>query len=110
MELTEAHLQQLQTLVLEGFAVVSFPLFPAYVGVQKYGCAALLEPGADGRLRLFAQPGYLIEGHISVIVERDRQKWFVWKSHQVRATEERLRDLRGFEEELRGRLERPAAV
>jgi len=105
MELTEAHLRQLQALLAEGFSPISFPLFPTCVGVQKHGCAALLEPAADGRFRVAAQPGLLLEGNISVLVERGGEQWFVWKSNQVRATAERLAVLRRFEEELRGQLE-----
>lgn len=105
MELTPAHLQRLNDLVSAGFAMVSFPLFPNTVGVRKYDCAALLQPVAGGTWRVAAQPGLLIEGNISVLVERGGEQWFVWKSHQLRATEERLDVLRRFEEELRRRLE-----
>ena len=80
--------------------MVNFPLFPNTVGVRKYDCAALLQPVAHGYWRIAAQPGLLLEGNISVVVERGGGKWFVWKSHQVRATEERLGALRRFEEEL----------
>lgn len=110
MEPTEAHLRRLHILVSEGFEALSFPLFPTHIGVKKYGCAALLEPVAEGRLWLFAPPGYLVAENISVIVERRGEKWFVWKSEQVRATPERLSTLRRFEEELRGLLECPPPV
>lgn len=107
MELTPAHLQRLNDLVSAGFAIVNLPLFPNTVGVRKYDCAALLQPVANGTWRVAAQPGLLIEGNISVLVERGGEQWFVWKSHQVRATAERLGALRRFEEELRRRLEPP---
>ena len=110
MELTEAHLRLLQTLLAGGFTPVSFPLFPNFVGIQKYGCAALLRLVGQGRLELAAQAGYLLEGNISVVVERGGEKWFVWKSLEVRATPERLGRLRRFEEELTELLERPAVV
>ncbi|MFQ5723000.1 MAG: hypothetical protein ACE5G6_00805 [Terriglobia bacterium] len=107
MELTEAHILRLQALLARGFAPISFPLFPAYIGVQKYGCAALLRPVGQGSFEKAAQPGFLIEGNLSVLVERGREEWFVWKSQQVRATAERLRHLRRFEEELERWLTQP---
>lgn len=110
MDLTATHIERLHALVADGFEMVSFPFFPNTVGVKKYGCGALLQPVADGRWRLAAQPGRLIEGNISVVVERGGGKWFVWKSYQERATPDLLDTLRRFEEELRERLESPAAV
>lgn len=110
MELTEAHVRRLQTLLAGGFAPISFPLFPNHVGIEKYGCAGLLEPLADGRFRLAAQPGRVVEGNIAVLVERGGEQWFVWKSQEVRATPARLADLRRFEAELKEALERPPEV
>lgn len=110
MELTEAHIRRLQGVMAEGFSLIAFPLFPTYIGVQKYGCAALLKPLQAGRFQISAQPGPLIKGNISVLVERGGEEWFVWKSHQLRATKERLGQLRRFEEELRGLLEPPSPV
>lgn len=110
MEFSEAHFRRLQALRAEGFAPLSFPLFPAHIGVQKYGCAALLKPAEGGRLELAAPAGYLIEGNISVLVERGGEQWFVWKSRRVRATPERLVELRRFREELERELETAGLV
>ena len=108
-ELTEAHLAQLRALQSRAFELVPFPLFPGYVGVKKCGCAALLEPLPEGRLRLYAPPAYLLDGNLAVRVEQGGEEWFVWKSQRVRATEERRAALRRFEEELRVLLaSRPA--
>ena len=107
MELTEAHLRRLQRLLEEGFAPISFPLFPAHVGIQKYGCAAVLEPAGEGRLRIAAQPGLLLEGNISVLVEQGGEQWFVWKEHKVRATADLLDSVRRLEQELARLLEAP---
>jgi hypothetical protein len=110
VELTEAHLRRLQRLLEEGFAPVSFPLFPAHVGIQKYGCAAVLEPAGEGRFRIAAQAGLLLDGNISVLVEQGGEQWFVWKSRRVRATAERLGELRRFREELQRELETAGIV
>jgi len=110
VELTEAHLRRLQSLLAAGFAPISFPLFPAHVGIQKYGFAALLQPVEAGRFQLAAQPGLLLEGNISVLVEQGGEQWFVWKSRRVRATAERLGELRRFREELQRGLETAGIV
>lgn len=107
--LTEAHLPRLQALAAAGFELVAFTQFPAFVGVKKNNCAALLEPLADGRLQVFSQPGYLIEGNISVVVEQGGEPWFVWKSQRVRATAELLAALKEFQAEL-GHLLDPSRV
>jgi len=105
VELTEAHLRRLQSLLAVGFAPISFPLFTAQAGVQKYGFAALLQPVEAGRFQLAAQPGFLIEGNLAVLVEQDGERWFVWKSRRVRATPKLLADLGRFREELERALE-----
>lgn len=110
VELTPAHLERLHRLVAEGFEPVQFPYFAGYVGVRKHGCAALLRPLPGGELRIVTPPSYVVEGNLSALVERGGEQWFVWKSHQVRATEERLRVLKQFEEELRRLLATPAVV
>ena len=105
MELTEAHLRRLQSLLAAGFAPVSFSLFPAQAAVEKYGFAALLQPVEAGRFQLAAQPGFLIEGNLAVLVEQGGEQWFVWKSRRVRATPKLLADLGRFREELERALE-----
>ena len=110
MELTEAHLRRLQSLLAAGFAPISFPLFPAQAGVQKYGFAALLQPVEAGRFQLAAQPGFLIEGNLAVLVEQGGEQWFVWKSRRVRATATLLADLGRFREELQRGLETAGIV
>ncbi|HSC77823.1 MAG TPA: hypothetical protein VLB32_04610 [Candidatus Acidoferrales bacterium] len=98
--LTDAHLLRLQALSAAGFELVALPRFPGYVGAKKYDCAVLLEPLEDGRLRQFTAVGYLIEGNISVLVQKGGEQWFVWKAQQVRATPELLGSLKRFETEL----------
>ena len=108
--LTQAHLPRLQALVAEEFELVNLPRFPGFVGAKKYGCAALLEPLEGGGLRQFSAAGYLIEGNISVLVEKGGEQWFVWKEQKVRATAELLEFVRRLEEELKHLLEGPPSV
>lgn len=110
LELSPAHLERLQLLRREGFELVRFQYFEGHIGVRKYGCGALLKPLAGGELRLAVPPAYLVEGNLSALVERGGEQSFVWKSHEVRASEERLGALRQFAEELRALLEPPLPI
>lgn len=110
LELSPAHLERLQVLVQSGFELVRFPFFEGHIGVRKYGCATLLKPQSGGGLSLAVAPSVLVEGNLSALVERGGERWFVWKSHQVPATEDRLAALERFEQELRALLEPPATV
>lgn len=102
--LTPEHARRLQTLRDNGFTFQLFPLFPGFVGARKDDCAALLQPRPGGVLAVGAQPGFLVEGNISVKVEKGGEEWFVWKQHQVAATTERQQQLRQFTEELESLL------
>jgi len=103
--LTVAHLALLQALAAAGFELVNLPRFPGFVGAKKYDCAVLLEPMDDGTLRQFTAVGYLIEGNISVLVQKGGEQWFVWKAQQVRATPELLAAVQQFESDLRALLQ-----
>ncbi|MGH9788810.1 MAG: hypothetical protein ACRD4U_08940 [Candidatus Acidiferrales bacterium] len=95
----------MQAMAAGGFELVALPRFPGFVGAKKYGCAVLLEPLEGGGLRPFSAAGYLIEGNISVLVEKGGEQWFVWKEHKVRATPELLESVRRLETELKLLLE-----
>ena len=110
LELSPAHLESLRRLAAEGFELVRFQYFESHVGLRKHGCAALLAPQPGGVWRLAVAPTVIVEGHLSARVERGGEEWFVWKSHQVRASAELRETLRRFEEELRALLERPPVV
>jgi hypothetical protein len=100
VELTPEQVALLEQLVAEGFQVVAFPLYASAVGVQKGNCAALLAPAEGGLLCLLSEPSYLLEGNLSVRVNRDRRQWFVWKKKQLEVTPERQGELERFAEEL----------
>jgi hypothetical protein len=110
LALTEAHLEQLRRLQAEGFELARFPFFEAQIGVKKFGCAALLEPLPEGSWKIAAPPAYVVEGNLSATVEQGGEQWFVWKSHRLRASGERLATLRGFEQALRALLALPPPV
>lgn len=103
-DLTEHQVRTLESLNRHGFEFVVFPLFANYIGVKKYNCAALLGRTAEGKLEVFGEPGYLVEGNLSVLMRRGGVRYFVWKQREVEATEERLGELERFVAELKALL------
>ena len=95
----------LEKLVEKGFAVRSLPAYPRHLRVEKHGCAALLERTLEGRWKQFSAAGYLVDGQIALLVEREGRQFFAYKSKQVPAEGEPLEHFRRFERELRSALE-----
>lgn len=104
LELTPLQIAVLERLAARGFRPAAFRLYANVVGVRKGNCAALLAPADHDRMKLFAEPCYLIEGNLSVRVTRGGKQWFVWKKKQVEATSQRLAELARFTAELTGLL------
>lgn len=98
-ELNETQLAVLERLRARGFQFMAFPLYEKKIGVRKGNCAALLDP-ADGGIRVFAEPAYLVAGNLSVKVAVGAEEFFVWKQNKVPATQERREELERFEREL----------
>jgi hypothetical protein len=65
---------------------------------------AMLGPVANGGLRLLAPATVMVDGNVSVRLNRPSGDVFVWKKQEVAATEERLRELEKFREQLEGIL------
>ena len=99
-DLTEQQIRTLETLARRGFQFVVFPLFANHIGVKAGNCAALLGSTGDGKLAIFGEACYLVEGNLSVLVRRGPRRYFVWKQREVEATEERLKELGRFVAEL----------
>ncbi len=104
LELAESQIKKLEELARHGYQFVAFPLYPSHIGAKKGNCAALLAATPDGHLRIFGQPGWLVEGNIAVLVRKEHGKAFVWKQHEVPATDERLQELAQFAEDLEEKL------
>jgi hypothetical protein len=95
----------LQRLVSKEFSLVAFPLYANAVGVRKGTWAALLDPVANGGFRIFGEPSYLLDGNLTVRVQKEGKSWFVWKKQRMEATAERLSELDAFVAELKLLLE-----
>ena len=98
--MTAEQIAVLERLAAEGFQIVAFPMYASAVGVRRGECAALLERVAGG-MRLLGEACWLIEGNLSVRVRREGRTWFVWKKKQVEATEERVKEMESFQEEVK---------
>ena len=99
MDITRSQVARLQKLLDSGFRFVSIERVERYLGVERDGFAALLEP-SEGQLRIFSQVGYRLEGGIAMLVERGEGKAFVWHDQEVPATPELLERYRRFRADL----------
>jgi hypothetical protein len=95
----------LERLVARGFRLVAFPLYASAIGVRRDSWAALLVPVEGGGLRVLGQPSYLIDGNLSVQVQRAGARHFVWKGKSVEVTAGLLAQLSQFADELQNALE-----
>jgi hypothetical protein len=100
VELTLAQVSMLERILNAGFRFVTVERAERYVGVEREGFVALLEP-ADGRIKLFGQAGYLMSTGIGMLVERREGKCFVWHDQSTRATPEMLASYEKFTRELK---------
>jgi hypothetical protein len=71
------------------------------VFIKKHNVSAAIEKDENDRVRLFARPGYLINGEIAKLVDRGYQKFLKTTKSEVPATADHLTALRQFNEELR---------
>ena len=100
VELTPAQISMLERILNAGFRFVTIERAERYLGVERDGFVALLEP-ADGRLKLFGQAGYLMGAGIGMLVERREGKCFVWHDQCVPTTPEMLAGYEKLKRELR---------
>ncbi len=100
LELSPKQIGILEKIAAHGFAIVAFPLYASAVGVRKGNCAALLTPVPNGRMRLLGDPCWLVNGNLSVRVQKNGVELFVWKKQEIEATAQRLSDVSEFRREL----------
>jgi hypothetical protein len=101
--LTRNQIAVLEGLLKAGFTFVTFEQYPRFLGVEKQGIVALLDP-AEGKLRVFSQVGYRMGDGIGMLVERSEGKEFVCHDQTVVATPELLEVYERVREELQNFL------
>lgn len=104
-ELTQLQMETLERLFEAGFRPIAIPPYEKALCVHRGEYAAVLAPVENGGLRLLAPATVMVDGNLSVKLKRGKCEVFVWKQKEVAATEERLRELEEFREELAGILE-----
>ena len=84
-----------------GFDTLEAPGTSNRVFLKKHNCSAAIERADDGGIKLFAYPGYLINGEISKLVDHGYQKVLKTTKAEYPATADRLQALHQFTEELK---------
>ena len=85
-----------------GFDVRDVPQVANEVFAEKYGCAVALKSGPDGKsASLTANPGYLLGGEISRLLDRGYQKFLKTSKLEIPATADQLKAVHRFSEEIR---------
>jgi len=105
VELTKLQMEMLEKLFAAGFRPIAIPPYENALCVHRGEYAAVLAPVENGGLRLLAPATVMVDGNLSVKLKRRNGEVFVWKQKEVAATEDRLRELEKFREELVGVLQ-----
>jgi hypothetical protein len=84
-----------------GFDVMEAPGSNGRVFLKKYQVSAAIERVDDGGAKIFAYPGYLINGEISKLVDQGYQKVLKTSKATYPATADHLKALHEFSEELK---------
>jgi hypothetical protein len=96
--------QILSELRAHKFDVREVPEVAGEVLVEKNGVGATLKSSADGKsASLTANPGFLLGGEVSRLLDRGNQKFLKTSKLEVPATADHLRAVHHFAEELRER-------
>ena len=83
-----------------GFDVLEAPGTQNRVFLKKNNVAAAIERDDNGNVRLFARPGYVIQGEIARLVDRGYQKFLKTTKSETPATADHLSALHDFGQEL----------
>ncbi len=84
-----------------GFDILEAPGTNNRVFLKKYHCSAAIERTADGGVKIFAYPGYMMGGEISKLVDYGHQKVLKTSKAEYPATADYLKALHDFAEELK---------
>src|SRR5436190_348169 len=90
------------------FDVIEAPGTPGRVFLKKYNVSAAIQKDGEDGVKIFAYPGYLINGEISKLVNRGYQQVLKTSKTEVAATADHLKALQQFTEELKEALNLPS--
>jgi hypothetical protein len=91
-----------------GFELIEAPGTQNRVFLRKYNVSAAIQKDADGGVKIFAYPGYLVGSEISKLVNRGYQQFLKSSKTEIPATAEHLKALHQFAEELKEALGLPS--
>jgi hypothetical protein len=87
-----------------GFDLIEAPGMHGRVFLKKYNVSAAIQKNGDDGVKIFAYPGYLINGEISKLINRGYQQVLKTSKTEVAATADHLQALQQFTEELKEAL------
>jgi len=91
-----------------GFDLIEAPGTQGRVFLKKYNVSAAIQKNGADTVKIFAYPGYLIGGEISKLVNKGYQQVLKTAKTEVAATEDHLKALQQFSEELKEALGLPS--
>jgi hypothetical protein len=86
------------------FNLIEAPGTQGRVFLKKYNVSAAIQKDGDDAVKIFAYPGYLINGEISKLINRGYQQVLKTSKTEVAATADHLKALQKFTEELKEAL------
>lgn len=93
--------QTLENLRAHSFDVASDLKVAGAVRVTKYCVGALLTGAKDGNATLVAEPGVVVGGEVSRLLDRGYQKFIKTSQYEAPATADQLQAIHRFTEELK---------
>jgi hypothetical protein len=98
----------LQWLRDHGFDLIEAPGTQGRVFLKKYNVSAAIQKDGDDGVKIFAYPGYLINGEMSKLINRGYQQVLKTSKTEVAATADHLKALQQFSEEMKEALGLPS--
>jgi hypothetical protein len=105
---TRSYDEALAWLREHGFDILEAPGTANRIFLKKYNCSAAIQKTAEDGVKVFAYPGYLVQGEISKIVNRGYQQFLKTSKAELPATADHLRALHDFSEELKEAIGAPS--
>lgn len=91
-----------------GFDLIEAPGTTGRVFLKKYNVSAAIQKEGEEGVKIFAYPGYLLNGEISKLINRGYQQVLKTSKTEVAATADHLKALQKFTEELKEALSLPS--